>query len=121
MVAGFCDATMAARRMEPTLMPFFFSRRPELAGLDRSARRDVRRLAWQFAQRHWTLHAPAFVWIVFVLLHTRYHFVPERRDYLLITLAIFVLAVVNIRLHIFRYLKPARAMYDVLGGKITGR
>jgi hypothetical protein len=116
---------MAARRMEPTLMPFFFSRRPELAGLDRSARRDVRRLAWHFAQRHWTLHAPAFAWLVFVLLHTRYHIVPERRDYLLITLAIFVLAVVNIRLHISRYLKPSRAIFDALGSaaarRITGR
>lgn len=111
---------MATRRIDST-MPFYFSRRPELAGLDRAARRDVRRLAWQFAQRHWTLHAPAFVWFVFVLLHTRYHVVPERREYLLITLAIFVLAVVNIRLHISRYLKPARAMYDVLGGRITGR
>lgn len=96
-------------------MPFFFSRRPELAGLDRASRRDVRRIAWHFAQRHWTLHAPAFAWIVFVLLHTRYRIVPDRREYLLITAVIFVLAVVNIRLHIARYLKPARAMYDRMG------
>jgi hypothetical protein len=71
------------------------------------------------------VHAPAFVWIVFVLLHTRYQIVPERRDYLLITLVIFVLAVINIRLHIARYLKPARAVFDTLGSTaartITGR
>ncbi|SAK91209.1 hypothetical protein AWB76_06630 [Caballeronia temeraria] len=96
-------------------MPFSFSRRPELAGLDRASGRDIRRIAWHFAQRHWTLHAPAFVWIVFVLLHTRYHFIEERRDYLLITLAIFVLGVINIRLHIARYLKSARAVFDLLG------
>ena len=96
-------------------MPFYFSRRPEFAGLDRASRRDVRRLAWHFAQRHWSLHAPAFVWIVFVMLHTRYHVVPDRRDYLLVTLAIFVLAVVNIRFHVGRYLKPARAIVDALG------
>jgi hypothetical protein len=98
-----------------SLMPFYFSRRPEFAGLDRAARRDVRRIAWFFAQRHWSLHAPAFAWIVFVLLHTRYQIVPERRDYLLITLVIFVLAVVNIRMHVGRYLKAARASFDVLG------
>ncbi|SAK69350.1 hypothetical protein AWB79_03685 [Caballeronia hypogeia] len=106
-------------------MPFSFSRRPELAGLTRPARRDVRRIAWHFAQRHWTLHAPAFVWFVYVLLHTRFHVTPERRDYLLVTLVIFVVAVVNIRLHIARYLKPARAIFDVLGNSaartITGR
>jgi hypothetical protein len=96
-------------------MPFYFSRHAALAGLDRASRRDVRRIAWHFAQRHWSLHAPAFAWIVFVLLHTRYQFVPERREYLLITLAIFVVAVVNIRLHIARYLKPARAIFDTLG------
>ncbi|BBU30155.1 hypothetical protein BTHE68_38890 [Burkholderia sp. THE68] len=106
-------------------MPLFFTRHPALAGLDRASRRDVRRIAWYFAQRHWSVHAPAFVWIVFVLLHTRYQIVPERRDYLLITLAIFVLAVINIRLHIARYLKPARAVFDTLGSTaartITGR
>ncbi|WP_321797427.1 hypothetical protein [Caballeronia sp. J97] len=106
-------------------MPFSFSRRPELAGLDRASRRDVRRIAWHFAQRHWTLHAPAFVWIVFVLLHTRYQVVPERRAYVLVTLAIFVVGVINIRLHISRYLKPARAIFDALGTAaaraITGR
>ncbi|SAK73333.1 hypothetical protein AWB75_04001 [Caballeronia catudaia] len=96
-------------------MPFFFSRHVALAGLDRASRRDVRRIAWHFAQRHWSLHAPAFAWVIFVLLHTRYHVVPEGRDYLLITLVIFVLAVVNIRLHIGRYLKPARAIHDALG------
>jgi hypothetical protein len=96
-------------------MPFYFSRHPALAGLDRASRRDVRRIAWHFAQRHWSLHAPAFAWIVFVLLHTRYQIVPERRDYVLVTLVIFVLAVVNIRLHIARYLQPARATFDVLG------
>lgn len=114
-----------AAHSEPIFMPFSFSRRAELAGLDRASRRDVRRIAWHFAQRHWTLHAPAFAWIVFVLLHTRYQFVPERRDYLLVTLAIFVLGVVNIRLHIARYLKPARAVFDSLGSTaartITGR
>lgn len=106
-------------------MPFSFSRRPELAGLEFRARREVRRIAWHFAQRHWTLHAPAFAWIVFVLLHTHYHIVPERRDYLWITLVIFIVAVVNIRLHIARYLKPARAIFDLLGSAavrlITGR
>ena len=96
-------------------MPFSFSRHPALAGLDRASRRDVRRIAWHFAQRHWSVHAPAFVWLIFVLLHTRYHIVPERRDYVLVTLVIFVIAVVNIRLHIARYLKPARAILDVLG------
>ncbi len=116
---------MAHAKRALNLMPFSFRRRPELAGLDRASRRDVRRIAWHFAQRHWTLHAPAFVWIVFVLLHTRYHLVPERRDYLLITLLIFVAGVVNIRLHIARYLKPARAIFDSLGAvaarAITGR
>ncbi|KXV12703.1 hypothetical protein CR51_06440 [Caballeronia megalochromosomata] len=116
---------MAARKKDSIPMPFYFSRRPELAGLDRAARSDVRRLAWHFAQRHWTLHAPAFAWIVFVLLHTRYQIVPERRDYLMVTLVIFVLAVINLRLHISRYLKPARAIFDSLGSAgaraITGR
>ncbi|SAK69253.1 hypothetical protein AWB77_02827 [Caballeronia fortuita] len=106
-------------------MPFYFSRRPEFAGLDRASRRDVRRMAWHFAQRHWTLHAPAFAWIVFVLLHTRYGVVPGRRDYVLLTLAIFIAGVINIRVHIGRYLKPARAIFDTLGSKaartITGR
>ncbi|WP_232519249.1 hypothetical protein [Caballeronia insecticola] len=106
-------------------MPFSFSRRPELAGLDLRSRREVRRIAWHFAQRHWTLHAPAFAWIVFVLLHSRYGLVPERRDYLLMTLVIFIVAVVNIRLHIARYLKPARAIFDLLGDAaariVTGR
>lgn len=96
-------------------MPFSFSRHPALAGLDRDARRDVRRIAWHFAQRHWTLHAPAFAWIVFVMLHTRYQFLPERREYLLVTLVIFIVAVFNIRLHIARYLKPARTIRDLLG------
>ena len=100
-------------------MPFSFSRHPALAGLDRASRRDVRRIAWHFAQRHWSVHAPAFVWLIFVLLHTRYHIVPERRDYVLVTLVIFVIAVVNIRLHIARYLKPARAILDVLGNAAT--
>ncbi|WP_244816631.1 hypothetical protein [Caballeronia sp. Lep1P3] len=96
-------------------MPFFFSRRPELTGLDRIARSDVRRLAWYFAQRHWTLHAPAFAWLVFVLLHTQYGFVADRGDYLYATAAFFIVAVMVIRLHIARYLRPARAIYDLLG------
>ncbi|MCE4545418.1 hypothetical protein [Caballeronia sp. PC1] len=108
-------AAFAASRARIDTMPFSFSRHPALAGLDRASRRDVRRIAWHFAQRHWSLHAPAFAWIVFVLLHTRYHVMPERRDYLLVTLVIFVLAVVNIRLHIARYLRPARALFDALG------
>ena len=101
-------------------MPFSFGRRPELAGLDFRARREVRRIAWHFAQRHWTLHMPAFIWIVFVVLHTHLLLVPQRRDYLLITLVLFVAAVINIRLHIARYLKPARAVFDLLGS-VAGR
>ncbi|WP_244140065.1 hypothetical protein [Caballeronia sp. BCC1704] len=96
-------------------MPFLFHRRPELAGLDRRARSDVRRLAWHFAQRHWTLHAPAFAWIVFVALHTRFGLVPDPRAYLLVTLGLFAAAVVVIRLHIAHYLRAARAIYDALG------
>lgn len=95
-------------------MPFYFSRRPELAGLDSRARSHVRRLAWHFAQRHWSLHAPAFVWLAFVALHTRYQIVPDRRDYLFLTGALFIVAVFNIRLHIGRYLRAARAIYDRL-------
>jgi cell division protein FtsW (lipid II flippase) len=96
-------------------MPFSLRRRPELAGLDLRSRREVRRIAWHFAQRHWTLHAPAFVWIFFVLMHVRYHVVPERREYLMVTVVLFIVAVVNIRLHIARYLKAARAVFDQLG------
>lgn len=96
-------------------MPLSFRRRPELAGLDLRSRREVRRIAWHFAQRHWTLHAPAFVWILFVLIHVRYHLVPDRRDYLAITLVLFVVAVVNIRMHIAHYLKAARAVFDRIG------
>lgn len=96
-------------------MPFSFSRRRELAGLDRHARSEVRRLAWHFAQRHWTLHAPAFAWIVFVMLHTQYHFVAQRRDYLFVTIVFFIVAVIVIRLHIAHYLRAARAIHDLLG------
>lgn len=98
-----------------TVMPFAFRGRPELAGLDRRARSDVRRLAWHFAQRHWSLHAPAFAWLVFVLLHTRYGVVAERSEYLFVTVLFFIVAVVVIRLHIAHYLRPARAIYDLLG------
>ncbi|MDR5824370.1 hypothetical protein [Caballeronia sp. LZ043] len=96
-------------------MPLSFRRRPELAGLNLRSRREVRRIAWHFAQRHGTLHAPAFVWILFVLMHVRYQLVPERREYLAITLVLFVVAVVNIRLHIAHYLKAARAVFDRIG------
>lgn len=96
-------------------MPFAFRGRPEFAGLDRSARRDVRRLAWHFAQRHWSLHAPAFAWLVFVLLHTRYGVVAGRSEYLWVTLGFFVVAVIVIRLHIAHYLRPARAIFDLMG------
>ncbi|WP_250535607.1 hypothetical protein [Caballeronia sp. AZ10_KS36] len=96
-------------------MPFLFHRRPELAGLNRRARSDVRRLAWHFAQRHWTLHAPAFAWIVFVALHTRFGLVPDPRAYVFVTLGLFAAAVVVIRLHIAHYLRAARAIYDALG------
>ncbi|MDR5761695.1 hypothetical protein [Caballeronia sp. LZ035] len=102
-------------------MPLSFRRRPELAGLDLRSRREVRRIAWHFAQRHWTLHAPAFVWMLFVLLHVRYHFVPERPDYLAITLVLFIVAVANIRLHIARYLKAARAVFDRIGSAFPVR
>jgi len=96
-------------------MPVFTSRRREFAGLNRRARSDVRRLAWHFAQRHWTLHAPAFGWLVFVLLHTQYAFVADARHYAYLTVAFFALAVIVIRLHIAHYLRPARAIYDLLG------
>lgn len=106
-------------------MPFSFRRRPELAGLGLRSRREVRRIAWHFAQRHWTLHVSAFIWIVFVMLHTRFSLMSEWRDYLLITLMLFAVAVINIRLHIERYLKPARAIFDLLGSAagrfVTGR
>ncbi|MDR5857165.1 hypothetical protein P9239_03600 [Caballeronia sp. LZ062] len=101
-------------------MPFSFNRRPELAGLDRRARSDVRRLAWHFAQRHWTLHTPAFAWLAFVALHTQFGLLPDQRSYLYATLVFFAVAVIVIRLHIARYLRAARAAYDALGTRDLG-
>lgn len=96
-----------------------------LAGLDRASRRTVRRLAWHFAQRHWGLHLPAIVWIALVVAHTWYGVLPERHEYLVATVALFAVAVLNIRLHIRRQLPAARAVFDRLGAEgvshITGR
>ncbi|WP_200822148.1 hypothetical protein [Caballeronia terrestris] len=93
--------------------------------LDRASRRAVRRLAWHFAQRHWGLHLPAVVWIMLVFVHTRYGVLPDRREYLAVTVVLFVIAVVNIRLHIRRQLPAARAVFDRLGidgvRRMTGR
>jgi hypothetical protein len=93
--------------------------------LDRASRRAVRRLAWHFAQRHWGLHLPAVLWIVLVFVHTRYGVLPDRREYFAVTVVLFVVAVVNIRLHIRRQLPAARAVFDRLGidgvRRMTGR
>jgi hypothetical protein len=101
------------------------ARRAPLAGLDRASRRAVRRLAWHFAQRHWGLHLPAVVWIALVFAHTRYGVLPDRRAYLVVTVALFAVAVLNIRLHIRRQLPAARAVFDRLGAdgvrRIAGR
>ncbi|WP_236572890.1 hypothetical protein [Burkholderia sp. 8Y] len=75
----------------------------------------MRRLAWHFAQRHWTLHAPAVAWLVFVALHTRFGLVPDQRQYMYVTLAFFVAVVIVIRLHIAHHLRAARAIHDALG------
>jgi hypothetical protein len=65
------------------------------------------------------------VWIVLVLVHTRYGVLPDRREYLAVTAVLFVIAVVNIRLHIRRQLPAARAVFDRLGidgvRRMTGR
>jgi cobalamin biosynthesis protein CobD/CbiB len=96
-----------------------------LAGLDRGSKRIVRRLAWHFAQRHWGLHFPAVVWMALVFAHTRYGVLPARREYFIVTGVLFVIAVVNIRLHIRRQLPAARAVFDMLGAegvrRMTGR
>lgn len=65
------------------------------------------------------------VWLAVALAHSHFGVLPGGRDYLVVTAVLFVIAVVNIRVHIGRYLRAARVVFDLLGREgvrgITGR